>query len=116
MQEFSFFERFLILSKDARSPGRGPTSLRRQVPIAGQTADSNVASASKNRPLRSDAAYALLGSGRPGDGGEVLGDPPLKSTPRALGLAAGESGQGRPSKSAGSLDYSRRIAPPEEVG
>jgi hypothetical protein len=36
------------------------------------------------RPLRGYAPEALLGGGGPGDGGEVLGDPPLKSTPRAL--------------------------------
>ena len=82
MQEFSLFERSLILSKDGRSPGRGPTSLRRQVPIAGQTADSSVASASKNRPLRADVAQALLGGGGSGDGGEVLGHHTSKSIPR----------------------------------
>ena len=43
-------------------------------------------------PFRANVAQALLGGGGPGDGGEVLGPPPLKSTPRALGLAAGETG------------------------
>src|SRR5215475_12619626 len=80
MQEFSLFERSLILSKDARSPGRGPTSLRRQVPIAGQTVDSSAAVGSENRPLRANAAQALLGGGGPGDRGKVLGYSALKST------------------------------------
>jgi integrase len=35
-----------------------------------------------SRPLRADVAEALLGGGGPGDGGEVLGHPPLKSIPR----------------------------------
>jgi hypothetical protein len=34
------------------------------------------------RSLRGYAPTALLGSGEPGDGGEVLGHPPLKSTRR----------------------------------
>jgi integrase len=41
-----------------------------------------------SRPLRTDVAEALLGGGGSGDGGEVLGHSALKSTPRALGLAA----------------------------
>ena len=60
-------------------------------------------------------AQALLGGGGPGDGGEALGHSPLKSTARALGLAAGESSQGRRSNSAGSIDYLGRIAPPDGV-
>jgi hypothetical protein len=35
-----------------------------------------------SRPLRADVAQALLGSGGPGDGGEVLGHSSPKSTPR----------------------------------
>ena len=60
-------------------------------------------------------AQALLGGGGPGDGGEVLGHSPLKSAPRALGLAAGESGQGRRNNGTGFLGYSGRISPPDGV-
>jgi hypothetical protein len=41
------------------------------------------------RPVRANAAEALLGGSRPGDGGEVLGHPPLKSNPRARGESVG---------------------------
>ena len=113
MQEFSLFERSLIFSKDARSQG-----VRRLAPAtrAHRRAESSevaLRSAPKSRPLRGYGPEALLGDGGLGNGGEVLGHSPLKSTPRAL--AAGESGQGRRNNGTGFLGYSGRISPPGGV-
>jgi hypothetical protein len=44
---------------------------------------------------RANATEALLGGGGPGNDGKVLGHPPLKSTRRALGLAAGARESGK---------------------
>jgi hypothetical protein len=78
MQEFILFEPFLILSKDARSPGPCAGLAPATRPHRG-VANGEVVlrSAPKGRPLRADVAQALLGGGGPGDGGEVLGDSPL---------------------------------------
>jgi len=82
MQEFILFEPFLILPKDARSPGvRRPRSGDRRSSPGRPVASP---SAPKNRPLCANAAEALLGGGGQGDGGEVLGHSPLKSTHSAL--------------------------------
>ena len=114
MQEFSLFERSLILSKDARSPR--PCADFASATRAHRRAESSevaLRSAPKSRPLRGYGPEALLGGGGPGNAGEVLGHSPLKSTPRAL--AAGESGQGRRNNGTGFLGYSGRISPPGGV-
>jgi hypothetical protein len=98
MRGFIFFNRLRSSKKTPDLRDRAPVLHRRYALIAGSLV--GLQSAAKNRPLRANAAEALLTGGGQGNGGEVPGNPPLKSAsrsrtdrrwPRCADLASGRS-------------------------